>query len=279
MRLSAVLIVKNEEETLELCLSSVQDFDEIIVCDTGSTDRTIEIAGRYGKVFTDYTWNDNFAEARNHAISKATGDWILSVDADHVIRTDVETIRSECERLELAGVKVGLVKGQSHWREVLFKNDPSIFWVGAVHEHINVASTTKTKVERFCGWSVNHGKDPDRNLRILEANPKTVRSKFYLGKEYLERKDYDNAVYWMREFLKEGKWHPEICEAHLTIARCCWQQQKGNDARASCLLAIGLNPDFKEALLFMAEMTYEPLKLKWLKIANQATNDDVLFIR
>ena len=80
------MIVKNEESCLAKALESVKDADEIIVCDTGSTDRTIEIAKQYtDKVYTDYVWNDNFAEARNHAAKKCTGDYILIIDADEYL--------------------------------------------------------------------------------------------------------------------------------------------------------------------------------------------------
>ena len=83
MRISVAMIVRNEEEMLRTALESVKDADEIVICDTGSVDKTIEIAKEYtDKVFTDYKWNDNFAEARNHAASKCTGDYIFIIDAD-----------------------------------------------------------------------------------------------------------------------------------------------------------------------------------------------------
>ena len=83
MKISVSMIVKNERSCIAKALNSVADADEIIVCDTGSTDDTVEIAQNYGaKVFTDYLWNDNFAEARNHSLDKCTGDWVLIIDAD-----------------------------------------------------------------------------------------------------------------------------------------------------------------------------------------------------
>ena len=81
--ISCCMIVKNEEAFLEACLESIKDFvDEIIIVDTGSIDGTVGIAGRYtGKVHF-HPWNNSFSEARNHAMSFATGDWILTIDAD-----------------------------------------------------------------------------------------------------------------------------------------------------------------------------------------------------
>ena len=78
MKVSAVLIVKDEAPIIAQCLDSINDFDEIVVVDTGSTDGTQDICRSFGaKVYEDYQWNDDFAEARNHAISKATGDWLF----------------------------------------------------------------------------------------------------------------------------------------------------------------------------------------------------------
>jgi GT2 family glycosyltransferase len=85
--ISAVLIVKNEEDTIGDCLTDLShQVDEIIVVDTGSTDKTKEIASRVAGVkLYDFEWCDDFSKARNFANSKATSDWILSVDADEII--------------------------------------------------------------------------------------------------------------------------------------------------------------------------------------------------
>lgn len=86
MSLSVCLIVKNEEEYLRNCLESVRFADEIIVVDTGSTDNTKAIAQEYGTII-DYEWQDDFSAARNYALSRATQDWILSIDADERVKT------------------------------------------------------------------------------------------------------------------------------------------------------------------------------------------------
>lgn len=93
--LSACLIVKNEETNLERCLKSIDPIvDEIIVVDTGSTDKTIDIAKSFSKTkLYQYTWNDHFAEARNISLQCALSDWIIVVDGDeYVSPNDYETI-------------------------------------------------------------------------------------------------------------------------------------------------------------------------------------------
>jgi len=89
MSLSICMIVKNEENCLERCLYSVKEIaDEIIIVDTGSTDRTPDIAGKFTEKIFMIEWPDDFSKARNFALSKAKGDWILVLDADEMLDKD-----------------------------------------------------------------------------------------------------------------------------------------------------------------------------------------------
>src|SRR5215467_136999 len=82
-RRSLCMIVRNEEQHLAECLECVADLmDEIVVVDTGSTDRTRDVAGRFGARVFDFPWVDSFAAARNESLRHATGDWIFWLDAD-----------------------------------------------------------------------------------------------------------------------------------------------------------------------------------------------------
>ena len=83
VRLSQCMIVKNEEKNIERALSWGKDIVyEQIVVDTGSTDRTVELARAMGAKVYDFEWIDDFAAAKNYAISKASGEWIAFLDAD-----------------------------------------------------------------------------------------------------------------------------------------------------------------------------------------------------
>jgi glycosyltransferase involved in cell wall biosynthesis len=83
---SLCMIVKDEEEHLAKCLASVKPIvDEMIVVDTGSTDRTKDIARVFGARVYDFKWSNDFSEARNFSMSKASGEWIFVIDADEVI--------------------------------------------------------------------------------------------------------------------------------------------------------------------------------------------------
>ena len=84
--ISLCLITKNEEQFIEDCLASVKDFvTEIIVVDTGSSDKTKEIARKFTDKIVDFTWCDDFSAPRNEALKHATGDWILVLDADEIL--------------------------------------------------------------------------------------------------------------------------------------------------------------------------------------------------
>ncbi len=84
--ISLCMIVKNEEANLACCLDSVADLvDEIIIVDTGSTDRTVEIASRYTEKVYSYSWRDDFSDARNESFSRAAMDYCMWMDADDVL--------------------------------------------------------------------------------------------------------------------------------------------------------------------------------------------------
>lgn len=100
--ISAVLIVKDEEDVLARSLGALSWVDELVVYDTGSTDSTKEVAARFTDLVVDGFWDDDFGGARNRAIEHATGDWILVVDADEVFDGDPAALR---ERLVASGAE------------------------------------------------------------------------------------------------------------------------------------------------------------------------------
>ncbi len=289
MKLSVCMIVKNEEALLGRCLESVRDADEIVVCDTGSEDRTIAIAKMYtAKVFTDYTWNDNFAEARNHALNKCTGDWIFIIDADEFLEVGgIDRIKKFIENTEHRVVDIPSQNDGDksvHWLPRLYVRNPEIFYRGAIHNHLSSLPTEKLNVMITYGYSPAHQKDPDRAFRILkkevEAHPDCSREKFYLAREYWYRHDFETAIKWYDEYLAgKTKFWAEVGEALLTKARCLWFLQRGDEARDVCLQAIKLNANFQEALEFMAQMSGPGNRKRWLEFASTADNNGVLFIR
>jgi glycosyltransferase involved in cell wall biosynthesis len=139
--LTASLIVKNEEKILGDCLASLRGVaDEVVIVDTGSTDRTREIAESAGACVYDFTWTGDFSAARNRALDLSSGKWILYIDADERVRPEsVSNLRIELSDPGCAGYEVLLYPRPGHtpFRIMrLFRNDPSVRFRGIIHENI-----------------------------------------------------------------------------------------------------------------------------------------------
>lgn len=146
-RLSVCLIVRDEAERLPGCLASVTGIaDEVVVVDTGSQDETVAIARALGAHVHEIAWADDFAAARNEALSRATGDWILTLDADEILVAGHDTIRqladqkpSGTERYALTIVnRLGPARNETvrHHALRLYARHPDLAWRGRVHEQL-----------------------------------------------------------------------------------------------------------------------------------------------
>jgi len=142
-RLSVCLIVKNEERFLGQCLKSVREVaQQIVVVDTGSTDRTVEIAKEFGAEVHSFAWCDDFSAARNAALDHVTGDWVLALDADEELSPkDHDKLRQAMTDAatmawRLPIVDVGRELDGCSYVPRLFRNAPGLFYLGRVHEQI-----------------------------------------------------------------------------------------------------------------------------------------------
>lgn len=279
------MIVKNEEAIIEKCLKSIKDLDEIVIIDTGSVDKTPEICRRYTDkiIVGEYKWNDDFAEARNFANSKCTGDWILVLDADEELeKGGVEKIRQAVAKAKGDSIDVIVYSGKTQFDSVrIFKNKPEIFYKGAIHNYLNIAEKNKSDIKIKFGYSQAHKDDPDRALRILKKeiskNPKVSREKFYLGREYIYRRNWPSAIYWLERYLEKDTWAPEKAHAYLLLAKALFYTRQPDKAKNVCLQAIKINADFKEAIELMAELSGPNNKKRWLEFSKTANNKNVLF--
>lgn len=283
--ISAVLIVKDEEVLLGKCLDTLKGIDELVIVDTGSKDRTKEIASRYTDKIYDFPWIDSFCKARNFANSKATGDFILTIDADEELLTHTETIRDVIYKTkkEVLNVTVTDGLGNEHKSPRLFKNSKDIFWRGDIHETLSKTGQEDTPIVIKYGYSPAHKNDPDRTLRILnkslKANPKLMRERYYLAREYFYRKDWERAIKEVDIYLKQAKWLPEKNDAWLMRAKCLAGLEKWEEACDSAWQALKYNANFKEALIFIGNHMDSVNKQRWLSYSELADNRDVLFVR
>ena len=132
------MIVKDEEKNLANCLESVRGiFDEIVVVDTGSTDRTVEIARSFGANVFDFVWVDSFSAARNEALAHATGDFAFWLDADDVVEPG--------QRVKLVDLLQRLRVGDQAANVERCACDPSPDGTGGdtVVDHIRSSSSTR----------------------------------------------------------------------------------------------------------------------------------------
>ena len=220
MKISLCMIVRDEEAVLGRCLAAAAPaVDEIIVVDTGSTDRTIEIATEYGARVIEHAWTGSFAEARNVSFDAATGDWILYLDADEeLVADDVAPLRAlagqtwrEAFYLVETSYTGELGDGQAmvHNALRLFRNRPEYRFTGRLHEQISQTLPTynpgrvdqsAVRVTHY-GYlgSVRAAKEKSaRNVELLERQAResapTPFLAFNLGSEYIVTTDYAAAV-------------------------------------------------------------------------------------
>jgi len=142
--LSACLIVKNEEHRLSQCLESVKSLaDEIIIVDTGSSDRTVTIAKKFQARVSHFLWCDDFAKARNYAITRAKGKWIIIIDADEMLEHSAIAVlqevmqRNDCLAVNVLRSEIGAKQAPYSLILRLFRNHPAITFTGIYHESID----------------------------------------------------------------------------------------------------------------------------------------------
>jgi glycosyltransferase involved in cell wall biosynthesis len=289
-RISASMIVRDEETVLEECLRSIVGIDEIVILDTGSIDGTAEIAQRYTKMYYAdvYKWNDNFADARNESLKRCTGDWILIIDADEYLEQGgVQKIRELTKNIpaniSAIGFKTIAKNGNLMHESVrLFRNNIGVQWHGPVHNYLSVRSQYSSDISLYYGYSPAHAKDPDRSFRILtkeiEKNPSALRERFYLAREYYYRQKWEEAIEHYRIYLEKAHWPPEKAEAWMQVSRCYNNVGMNFEARLACLRALEINADFKDALNWMGALSQDPeAKKKWEEYATLAGNSNTLF--
>lgn len=237
--ISLCMIVKNEEEVLYRCLESVKEIcDEIIIVDTGSTDKTKELASRFtGKIF-DFQWIDDFSAARNFAFSKATMNYILWLDADDLLRKeDREKLMLLKHELNGSVDAVSMLyhiafdeydkPAFSYRRNRLVKRENNFKWIGQVHEYLEVWGNILQ-----ADIAIIHRKKEkthiisNRNLKIYEKRIErgetfTPRDLFYYANELKDHTQYQKAVDYYVQFLatKQG-WEEDEIRACINMAEC-----------------------------------------------------------
>lgn len=231
--LSLCMIVKNEEDFIGKCLESVKDVvDEMVIVDTGSTDRTIEICKSHNARIEKFKWNGSFADARNYGIEKAAGEWVLWLDADEEVdQSDQPKLRDpkSYEGYDVLTIHLVNYYGKeakehettdiAHTR--LFRRKTGVRFINKIHENLDVASIDESRIGHLKVKVYHYGYlDPivdkkdkfNRNIKMLKQQVKEKENVFwaqyYIAMEYYRKNNFKEAFKRVnksiRAFLEQG---------------------------------------------------------------------------
>jgi tetratricopeptide (TPR) repeat protein len=274
--LSLSMIVRNEERTLRRCLASVRAVvDEIVVVDTGSTDGTLEVAAEFGARPAHVTWRRDFAWARQQAMDRARGRWVMWLDADDVVE-GIDGLRERLAQADpsIAGFSWKYVNARDEyghsisecWRERCVRHDGRFQWAGTVHEVLSAREPATLVQDPHV--VVVHRPEPrgpersGRNLDLLleqfarEGSAAPPRLLLYIGLELSQSGDPTQAVQFLRDFVARSSWQEQNYHAHLVIAAACRRLERFGEAIDAALSAVKLCPRMPEAYFSLGETAY-----------------------
>lgn len=204
MKLSLCAIAKNEEIALPKCLSSVKDVvNEIVILDTGSTDRTVEIARVFGAKVYHFDWCNDFSAARNQALNYVTGDWILVLDADETLTPEIvphlqQAIDSDRYLvINLLRQEVGAVQSPYSMVSRLFRRHPNIRFSRPYHALIDDSVAQILTIEPH--WQIGYLPQ----VAILHSG--------YQKGAIAQKDKWQQAAKTMEGFLAEHPADPYVC--------------------------------------------------------------------
>ncbi|MDX9858174.1 MAG: tetratricopeptide repeat protein [candidate division Zixibacteria bacterium] len=277
---SACMIVKNEEELLPGCLASIRDWvDEIVVVDTGSSDRTVAIAESYGARVYHQPWEGDFSKHRNFSIEHATCDWVLIIDADEEFVTeDVSKLKPllSDERYDIVCLDVFNVYANKPDQVTflpsmrLFRRRLNLRYEGIVHNQLRVPSDARTarigvRIKHY-GYGLSQEKmrrKVERSRALLEKqladNPNDPFALFNYaqllrGKDDFDRDDAERILHAATRVVeltdpsKRGRRHLHLMALD-QLAWCNFKLQRYDEALTACDQALEIRPDYLDALL------------------------------
>lgn len=269
--LSLCMIVKDEEATLDRILNCAKDFtDEIIIVDTGSDDETVNIAKRYTDKVYFFKWTNDFSEARNYSLKKATKDYIMWLDADDFI--DEENILKIKNMLitdlyaDIYMLKYKIVSpfgaecNLEFYRERLLKRSGNFLFEGAVHEAVNLSGKVV-----YSNIVIEHRKVKpplfERNLniyRLLESKNKifTPRDLYYYGRELYYNGYYQKAKEKFHLFLNSNGSDTDKEEGYILLSDCYLKEGNLPQAKETIFSSLKKYPPSPETFCKTGEIFF-----------------------
>jgi glycosyltransferase involved in cell wall biosynthesis len=287
MKVSACIMAKNEQEMLPRCLESIKDWvDEIILVDTGSTDKTVEIAKEYGAKVYHHEWQNDFSLHRNQTIKYATGDWIFIIDCDEEVVSDMASFKKRLTRIppQVSGltVTVSEISGgepTTSWLGVrFFRKTSGVHYKNAVHNkavYDGGCAATNIQMNHY-GYSLSPEKmEKKRNrteellIQRLQDNPDDVIVYYYLTQMKIGQKDYDEAEKYGIKFFKKISISPKDFQyASVMYFFMPWiylHKKDGDKAYAWAKKGLEFYPDDLDLNYIMARIGYQSKNDEWLK--------------
>ena len=235
MELSCCLIVKDEEKTLGRVLECAKKFaDEIIVVDTGSTDKSVEIAKRYTDKVYYFEWCDDFSKARNFAFSKASKNYLMWLDADDFIDerniAKIVQYKAKIKHYDVVFMRYAIAFDKNDnptfcfKRERIVKNLPQFRFVDPIHEVI-IPSGKVIDLDVTIEHRKEKESDPLRNLKLYEklikkGIPFSSRMQFYYANELYYTNDFAKAILVYEDYLQKPAYIENQIQACLNLAKC-----------------------------------------------------------
>ncbi len=234
--ISLCMIVKNEEALLARCLDTVYDLvDEINIVDTGSTDRTKEIAARYTDRIFDFEWINSFAAARNESFRHATKEYILFLDADDVLLDKDRILLKELKETldpSVDAVSMYYNFGSDEFGNVtlqfrrhrLLRKDRNFKWYGDCHQYLNVSGKVIDSEIAVTHKKLRHAVGRTMSMyekKLARGDEFSARDFFYYGNELRENGHYRKAIesYEKNLSMEEG-WVEDKIFACIFMADC-----------------------------------------------------------
>ena len=292
MTLSVCLIVRNEIEVIGRCLNCAAKIaDEIVVVDTGSNDGTVEEARKFTEDIYFFEWCDDFSAARNFALSKATCDFVMWLDADDIITDEnckkIKELLTGSPEFDMAYLKYAAAFDGSkptfvYYRERILRRSKNYRFCGAVHE----AVSPEGKIV-YSDAEIHHKKikenEPLRNLAILQKQiahgiSLDERSKFYYGRELLYNNMYAESAAVLEEFLKGNGWIENKIEACVNLYRAYTALGQKERAVTALLKSFMLAPPRSEVCCILGGLFFDANDVNsaiyWYECALNCKNDE-----
>lgn len=222
--ISVCMITKNEEKKLERCLSSLAPYGfEIVIVDTGSTDRTKEIAAKYTDKIFHFEWINDFSAARNYSLQMASNNWIFMMDCDEWVETlnldEMEYFRKTYPDAMGAVTRKNITNTPENpnlstdYTERLFSRK-KYYYTGIIHEQLtpkpgtsleNLLLETTIGHDGYCMSVKDKFEKAKRNLELLfqqmQKEPNNPYVYFQIGKTYYAINDYSKASLFYEQAL------------------------------------------------------------------------------